>query len=370
MKILYLITKGNWGGAQKYVFTLANEAQNKGWETAIVLGEGEGLETKLIENNLRVIKLPHLGRNIKIWSDLQTFFDLIKLFKQERPDIIHLNSSKIGGLGALAGRLARVPKIIFTGHGWAFNEDRFLLSRWLIALSHWVTILLCHQVIAVSTQTAKQIAVFPKVKPKIKVIYNGIEKTTFLTKKEARQKLVPEDADTFWLGTIAELHQNKGLDILIEAFKKVLEKISGVSLIIIGEGEAREKLAHLIAKNQLTENIHLLGRRENAAQYLLAFDIFILPSRTEALPYVILEAGLAGLPVVASRVGGIPEIIENEVSGFLINPGNYKDLSLAMEKLLTNKDLAHQFGKNLKEKVITQFSQAKMLDQTFALYQK
>ncbi len=372
-KILYLITKSNWGGAGKYVYDLALEAANRGFEVTVAAGKpsGEGeLLTRLQQAGIRTIPLPSVKRNIQFLGEFNNLWQLIKLLKRERPDIIHLNSSKIGGLGALAGRLARVPKIIFTGHGWAFNEERFFLSQWLIGLSHWITILLTHQTIAVSKQTAKQLLKFPWVKNKITTIYNGLDIPQFLDKKEARIKLSPEDQDTIWLGTIAELHKNKGLDILLLAFKQVLARVGGLSLIIMGEGEERENLAHLIAKLNLTNNVQLLGRVEMAATYLPALDLFILPSRTEALPYAVLEAGAASLPVIASRVGGIPEIITDEQSGLLVTAGNYKDLSLAIEKLLTHKDLAKKYGQNLKNKITAEFTQKSMLDQTFALYQK
>jgi len=370
MKIIYLITKSQWGGAQKYVYDLAIEAQKRGWETAVVLGGGGELKTALEQAGVKTIFLPLLARDIKIWSDLKTFFALFKLFKQEKPDIIHLNSSKIGGLGSLAGRLAGAPKIIFTGHGWAFNEKRFFLSRWIIGLLHWITILLCHQTIAVSQKTASQLLHFPGVKNKITVIYNGIDTPIFLSKTDARTKLDPASTDTLWLGTIAELHKNKGLDILLVAYKKVLEKIPGLNLIIIGEGEERDNLARLIAKLNLTNNVSLIGRREQAIQYLPAFDLFILPSRTEALPYAVLEAGAAGLPIVASKTGGIPEIVEDDISGLLVTAGNHQELAWAIEKLLTNKNLAQTLSQHLRQKILTDFSKKKMLDQTFAWYQK
>lgn len=370
MKILYLITKSNWGGASKYVYDLALEAKQRNLDVTVTAGGTGELLTKLGQAGIRTIPLPSVKRDIQFLGEFNNLWQLVRLFKSEKPDVIHLNSSKIGGLGSLAGRLAGVPKIIFTGHGWAFNERRFFLSKWLIALGHWVTILLSRLTIAVSEKTAGQLRKFPGAKNKIITIYNGLDVPQFLNRDEAREKLSPADKETVWVGTIAELHTNKGLDILITAFKKVLSSIPGINLMIIGEGEERENLARLIAKNQLTNNVNLLGRRENASQYLPAFDIFILPSRTEALPYALLEAGGAGLPVVAAKVGGIPEIIENEVSGILVPKENAEALAEAITTLLTNKNLADDYGQKLKQTILTKFSKQKMLDQTFTLYQQ
>ncbi|MBP9855948.1 MAG: glycosyltransferase family 4 protein [Candidatus Pacebacteria bacterium] len=370
MKIIYVITKSHLGGAAKYVSALAIEAQNRGHDVAVAGGGQGGLIEQLTDAGIRVINLPHLGRNINVLADIKTFFDLVKIFKRERPEIVHLNSPKAGGLGALAARLTGVKKIIFTGHGWAFNEKRPLWQKPIIYFFQWLMIMLAHRTIAVSQKTAHDLDPLPFIKKKITVIYNGLSPLPFLSQKEARAKLSPEVADGIWLGGLAELHKNKGFDILLLAFKKVLEKIPGLTLIIIGEGEERENLARIIARYQLTNDVQLVGRYENAATLLPAFDLFIFPSRTEALPYTLLEAGAAGLPVIASKVGGIPEIIEGGLEGALVPPENTHFLADKIAELLSNKSLMQTYGQNLKKKVATHFSEQQMLEQTFNLYQK
>ncbi len=112
-KILYVITKGNFGGAQRYVFDLATHFKED-CEVAVALGAGETLERKLTEKNVRTIKIPDLSRDVSLISDIKSFFFLIRVFQKERPDVVHLNSTKIGALGALAARIAGIQKIIFT----------------------------------------------------------------------------------------------------------------------------------------------------------------------------------------------------------------------------------------------------------------
>jgi len=136
-KIFYLITKGNFGGAQRYVYELASSLPTSDYEVSVILGEGETLAKKLAEKNIRTIRLPELGRDINLGGDWSVFWSLYRIFRRERPDIIHLNSSKIGGLGSLAGRLAGVKKIIFTGHGWPFNEKRPWLQKKIISFYHF-----------------------------------------------------------------------------------------------------------------------------------------------------------------------------------------------------------------------------------------
>ena len=365
-KIIYLITKGNWGGAQRYIFDLATELPKNHFEVSVLLGEGEELKKKLESTNINCYKLPNLNRNVKIWDDIKTFFALLAYFKKERPNIIHLNSSKIGGIGALAGRLGGVKKIIFTAHGWAFNEDRPLWQRFLIAFLHWITILLTHHTIVVSNNSANQIIKWPGVKKRIRVIHNGVNKSEFLERGAARTALLPTNQTGHWLGTIAELHKNKGLEYLIRAVAQC--QGDTLTLGVIGEGEERLRLETLIKELGVEEKEFFAGKKENAAQYLKAFDIFALTSITEALPYVILEAGLASLPIVASGVGGIPEIITSMESGILIKPKQVTEITKALNFLLTNPKKAVGFGRNLKHKVAKEFSTSRMVKQTIVVY--
>ncbi|MEK7209245.1 MAG: glycosyltransferase, partial [Patescibacteria group bacterium] len=160
-KIIFVVTKGNWGGVQRYVYDLATALPSSRWTPVVALGQGSVLAEKLAAAGIAYRPLPTLGRDVKISADAAAGRALYRLFKIEQPDIIHLNSSKAGLIGALAGRLAKVPKIIFTAHGWAFNEDRGQLARWGIKILHWLTIIASHQTIVVSEATKRQMARWP-----------------------------------------------------------------------------------------------------------------------------------------------------------------------------------------------------------------
>ena len=372
IKICLAITKGVWGGAQEYVFSLATQLPKDQFDVFVICGQGEALPQKLTEKNIRTILIPNMGRDISFRNEIKNFFQLVKILKKERPDVLHLNSSKIGFLGGLAGRIACIPKIIFTAHGWAFNENRFWLSKKIFKFIQWLTIIFCHQTIAVSEKTKNDIISFPFVKNKITTIHNGIGHIDFLPKEVARQKLAEMsktvfDIEKLWIGTVSELHKNKGLNFLVEASKNLP---ADAYIFIIGEGEERENLQKQIAKLGLKTRVFLLGRIENAKQYLKAFDIFTLTSRTEALPYSILEAGLAECAVVASRVGGIPEIIENNQSGILVEAGSVDQISKTIKDLIPNLENRKLFGHNLKEKILKDFSVEQMLSKTIEIYLK
>lgn len=369
-KVLYVITKSNWGGAQRYVFDLATGLPGK-FEATVALGGDGPLKTRLEEAGIRTISLPFLARDVKLFSDFFVLTKLISLFKKERPDVIHLNSSKIGGLGALAGRIAKVPNIIFTAHGWAFREDwRSALERTVIKFLSWLTILWSHSVITVSERDYKEAMDFPFVKKKIILIHNGISETEFFSQNEARKILNEKDAEnTLWIGTIGELHKNKGHKYAIEAMAAIQSK-HDVLFFIIGEGEERPALEKMIQDLGLQSKIILLGNKKSASTLLSAFDIFLFPSVKEGLPYTILEAGLASIPVIASAVGGIPEVITDMESGILVRPKNSEEIVKAFDFLLSRKKDAASFGKKLRASVKKNFSFKKMLRETIAAYGK
>jgi len=374
LKILYLITKGNFGGAQRYVYELATSLPQNQFEVSVLLGEGEALEKKLKEKKVRVIKVKELARDINFAKDWKAFTTLLNILRSEKPDIIHLNSSKIGLLGAVAGRLAGVKKIFFTGHGWAFNENRPAWQKKIFSCLHWLTIILCHKTILVAESLKKQISGWPGVSNKIAVVHNGIQPTKLYEKESSRRILLPNHKDKFWVGTIAELHPNKGLDFLIESFSQVVRSLLSTSigwslvLVIIGEGQERERLEKLIAEKKLKERIFLLGHVDEARRYLKAFDIFVLPSRTEAFPYVPLEAGLAEVPVLASDVGGLPEIIPDAEYGLLVPPGDVAEITKSLKYLVNKEAYRKLASSNLKKRVIQEFSLSKMVEETISLY--
>lgn len=376
VKIIYVVTKGRWGGAQRYVYDLAIRLPKKRFASLVVTGAGRQLAGKLMASGVACRQLTRLGRDIKFFNDLAAGWELYRLFKIERPNIIHLNSSKAGFIGALAGRLARAPKIIFTAHGWAFNEDRPWPWRVATKLLHWLTVLICHQTIVVASITARQTRHWPFTKNKITVIYNGLGAINFETRLTARESLLGKTANDrqgLWLGTISELHKNKGLEYLLSALailRRCLAKWQGnaLTLIIIGEGEERKNLEKQIAALGLQNTVFLVGHKDNAAALLPAFDIFTLTSITEAFPYVLLEAGLASLPVVATAVGGIPEIITSMESGILIRPRQPSEIAKAIQFLIEQPEKRRKFGSKLRQKISREFSTARMVKETLAVY--
>ena len=180
MKILYGITKSNFGGAQRYVFDLAIETKKVGHDVAVMCGEGGTLVERLGEEGIRTIEIKGMNRDISPLDDLRSLFNLIRTLKHEKPDVFHTNSSKVGGLGNLAARLVGIKKIIFTSHGFEFDAPRPMWQKPIIKFFSWLTIVLSHTTICVSNKTRDKIAHWPFIKTKLMVIHNGIEEFSIL----------------------------------------------------------------------------------------------------------------------------------------------------------------------------------------------
>jgi glycosyltransferase involved in cell wall biosynthesis len=375
-KLLIVITKSNFGGAQRYVYDLAQSVKDT-YDVTVLCG-GEGLmKERLMEKGVPVFSIPFAGRNVNILKDVSIFFWMVAFIRKEKPSIVHSNSSKMGGITSAAVRVVRFLSLfekkenrtkirsIFTAHAWAFNENRGTVSKILITFFHWLTVALSDKTIAVSGAVKKQISHTPFIAHKITVIHPGIQAFTPLARARARAKLnIPQES--FAIGTIAELHTLKGLTNALDAVKDLSFDFT---YSIIGEGDERKNLEKQIADSHLLQkNVSLKGFVADASHYISAFDVFLLPSLSEAFGYVILEAAFAQTPVIASSVGGIPEIIEDMKSGILIHPHNTKEIARSLTALHADKTNRDTLALALREKVTTQFSLTKMAQETIAVY--
>lgn len=377
-KILFVITKSNWGGAQEYVYTLARRFHEVGADTVVAFG-GTGakgaavglLGARLREAGVRTHFINSFTRDMGLVRECKAFFELAAIIRHERPDILHLNSSKAGGLGGVAGRLLGIRRIVYTAHGWPHLESRPLYQRVLIWLGSWATILFSHLVIAVSKGEVRAAPVWFS-RRKIKLVYNGISPFPLKARDEARAKIEKyaegPRSFSFWYLTVSELHPNKGLDLLIRAFDEVARERDDTALVVIGEGTAREELVSLARSLPCSSRVFFTGFVPEARELLSAADTYVLSSHKEGFPFVMLEAGMAQLPVVATRVGAIPEIIEDERSGILVPKGNLPALAGAMARMREEEAFRVRAGLALRARVVRDFSEEAMLLNTISAY--
>lgn len=376
-KILFLSTKSVFGGAQRYIIDLVDYLPKDSYESIVAAGGRGGLAHEIIKRNVPYYEIKNMGRDIGLLSDVRAFFEIRKLIKKTRPDILHLNSSKASLLGAIAGRIGGVPHIVSSTHGWPFLEDRPHWQKTFLKLILKVESYFLDAIICVS-DFDYTMGVQAHIAPRKKLIqiHNGVDaaRHVFLEPTAAREKLSAKTKtdlkNRFIIGTIAEYTKNKGLLYLIEAAIHIKTIEPRALFFIIGGGEEKAFLENQIEKHGLTQNVILADHVPEAFSYLKAFDLFILPSIKEGFAYVLLEASLAELAIVTTRVGGNPEVIENFTTGLLIEPALPQEIINAIVHLIKTPEDRTSFGKAARTKVLRDFSIDTMIKKTIAAYER
>jgi glycosyltransferase involved in cell wall biosynthesis len=373
-KILFLVTQSEFGGAQRFIYRLITNLDLAKYDILVAAGpEGnnaDGLLFNLKKDGFKNISLKFLKRGINPLIDFLGLAETFRLIKKEKPDTVFLCSTKAGILGSIAGRLAGAPKTIYRIGGWTFNDP---WPEWKKKLYIWLEKKTAKfkDFIVNNAESDRQQAINLGIKPKREIItiYNGIGNLDFLEKESAKAEIfrrIPDaenaTENTKIIGTVANFYPPKGLEYLIEAANILKE--SDAKFIIIGEGQERARLENIIEKYGL-KNVFLTGVLPEAWKYLKAFDIFVLPSVKEGFPWTVIEAMAAGIPVVATGVGAVPEIltssIDSEESGILISPKEPYQIVEAIELLLKDKELIKLLISRAEKSVAERFNLSKMV---------
>lgn len=360
MKVLYIITQAHYGGAQHYVLQLAANFPGSEIVTGPEAGEMLTQATRLgISTNI----IPNLRRAINPWSDILATRQLHRLIKLLKPDVIHANSSKAGVIAALAGFTARVP-VVYTAHGFVFSEPLPPIMRWFYRMTERVASGFRKLTIAVSDFDRNLALTYHITTPnKIVTIHNGIAPIILLSRTEAQNSLQLSPTD-FNIGTVANHYHNKGLDMLIAVMAE-LKHTTPFHLTIIGNGPERANLEDQIKKLGLRTKVTLYSPTPPASKYLSAFDLFVFPSRKEGFPLAILEALQAGLPILATRVGGVSEALGE--AGVLVEP-NAQTLLAGLQKLINDPEQRSRLSQ-LASTQSRKFTAEQMVAKTRAVYE-
>ena len=376
-RILFIITQNEIGGAQRFVSLFLKNVDLSKFEPALAFGDtsSDNFFSDL-NSSFPIFKLNNLKRNPNIISDLKSIFEIRKVIKQFKPDTICLNSSKAGFLGSLASVFpSRIEdlKVIYRIGGWSFNDPwpKFKKNLWIFLerfSAKWKDIIIVNN--ANDLKQAEEL----KIKPRHKVvlIYNGIDvyKFSLLPAEEARLKLFEKIAKYSGkifqveniIGTIANFYPTKGLEVLIESADDFKDR-DDVAFIIIGDGPEKDKLKNLIKEKGLEKKVFLLGRLGNASSYLPAFNLFVLPSHKEGFPWALIEAMSAKLPVIATRVGAVPEIIEDSKNGFIVDPEKSEQISEKIKLILSDDHLKQELSIQAHQTILFKFGLDKMIKQ-------
>lgn len=375
-RVLFVITQSEFGGAQRFLYSLISRLDHSKYEISAAVGTDGGGEliSALKQKNIPVSTLNYLVRNLGIWRDLKALKELKKLLIQTKPDILFLLSSKAGFIGSMAVKQSKLPiKVIYRIGGWTFNDPWPIWKKTAFFLlekisAKWKDIIIVNN--RHDFEQAKKMGIKPK--DQLKLISNGLDvyKMDFLPRENARLKLFEKiskhSGKVFQVktivGAIANFYPAKGLEYFIETavfFKENDEII----FVIIGDGEERPKLEKLISEKGLEKKIFLLGQIPDAYKLLSAFDVFVLTSVKEGFPWVLIEAMAAKLPVVASAVGAVPEIIQSGKNGLIVPPRDAQATAKAIKTALEGSKTGLELGIQAHQTVLFKYDLEQMVSQ-------
>ncbi|HYF94806.1 MAG TPA: glycosyltransferase family 4 protein [Symbiobacteriaceae bacterium] len=363
-RILQLITRADWGGAQRHVFDLATSLDRDRFEIIVACAPDGALVERLEAKHIQVIPIPSFQRGISLFRDFRARSEVCNLIHMVRPSIVHSHSSKAGIFGRWVAHEMGIPAL-YTAHGFAFGGGAasfparaVYLATERLAGRFWTT---C--IITVS-EADRRLALQRRIASadQVVTVHNGIDCTPY-----AEIPLPSLAGRELVVGVISRLVPGKGLVDLIEAAAVVLGHRS-CRFVIAGEGPLRPKLEARARALRIHDRILFPGFVEPTAA-LKGIDIFVLPSLKEGLPYNILEAMAAGRPVIATPVGGIPEVIADGQNGRLVPVGNVRALADAIGDLALQHRLM-QMGSLARRTVQERFNKVKMVGEIASIYER
>jgi len=374
-----VIARLNMGGPALHVAYLTAGLRERGYETTLVAGTLARGEDSMAfvarELGVDVVTIPELGREISPLRDLIATLRLAWLIRRERPQILHTHTAKAGTVGRLAARLAggaRPPIVVHTFHGHVlrgyFGPLRSRIFRWLERwLARHTTAL-----VAVSPQVRDDLVAFGVAPPeKFVVIRLGIELEQRVADTDGRsetRRYLGIPPDRFTVGWIGRMTAIKNTEDVLSAFKALRTGGVEATLCMVGDGPDRAELERRAHELGIMRDTLFLGYQQDVAPFYAAFDALVLPSSNEGTPVSVIEALAARTPVVATRVGGVPDVVREGEDGFLVETGDTEALADRLARLAADPELRERMGARARERVLPRYEVSRLVDDVDRLY--
>lgn len=364
------------GGAQRAVLHLSRGLDTRRFEQMVITGDGGLLLSEL--STISTVKhrtIPEMTRRIGpggAWDDIRSVRKICEILRLFRPDIVHTHTPKAGIVGRWAARLARVPQIVHTYHGFGFSPQHPVWQKTFYVGLERATARITSQFVAVSDPNrvlGQSYGIFRR--EECALIRSGVDFADFRAmgtdkiKKKIELGFAPSDKI---VGVVASFTPAKALHLFLEAAATIAKEIPGVCFVIAGDGSLRPKLEAQAERLGIGSALRMLGWRHDVPELLRTFDVFLLTSLWEGLPRSLVEAFLSGVPAVASHVDGIAEVVQEGRNGFLVPPRNTSAMAAAVIRLLKDEPLRQSMGEQARSSV-DGFSVEKMLKDYSELYE-
>jgi len=354
-KILHIITRLDRGGSAQNTLLTCQELSRK---YDVVLAHGLSLESKMtplerqsVERQIKEARkhglgdttIPSLVRRIDPVRDIRAFLALWALIRKEKPTIVHTHTYKAGILGSWAAKMAGVPIIIHTPHGHIFFGHFSPLVTRLFMIIERLTAAMVDRMVALTEGERRDYAAFSVANPdKMVTIHSGVDIDQFMKVKcNGREKKASLglNVEAPVVGAVGWLLPIKGPMYLLKAMTAIWHTHPDIQLVYVGKGDLEKEVKAEVHRTGVTDKVKFLGWRDDIPEIMQFLDIFVLPSLNEGMGRVLVEAMASGKPIVASNVGGIPDLVKHGHNGFLVGPGDVNGLSLAIKKLIEDEQL-------------------------------
>ena len=378
MKVAHVITRLIVGGAQENtIATVAGLRAKPGCDVSLISGRSPGAEGSLEESvraaGLDLQIVPSLVRPVHPLRDFAALNQLTKLFREQKPDIVHTHSGKAGVLGRLAARRAGVPVIIHTIHGPSFGNFQGALANWIFtAAERRAARVTTHFISVADAMTQQYLAAGIGSADQFTTIRSGFDLEPYLRAQNdpalrAQLRLKPDD---IVVGKIARLFKLKGHDDLLDIAPELIRAEPRLKFLFVGDGEWRARLEQRARDAGLADHVRFAGLipPTEVARYIGLMDFLVHLSYREGLPRALPQALAAAKPVIAYDVDGAREVCVDGTTGFLILPGNKPELTRAIRELAANIELRTRLGTTGQKLVCEQFPTQRMVAEIFALY--
>lgn len=376
-KILHLITRLCVGGAQKNTLLTVERMDKNKWDVYLAAGaldDKEGSMEDEVPADIPYTHFPNLQRELHPIKDFRAFLELYAFIRKHRFDIVHTHISKAGILGRFAAKLAKVPVIVHTPHGHVFHSYYGFLKTSIFKLLEKMAVGTTDKMIALTGQERDEhLALGIGAREKFEVIQSGIDIENFSQKPDetacdAVRKRWALTREHRVVGTVARLVPVKGHEFLIQAMPEIIQSFSKARFLFVGDGEKKEDLIAMAKKLGVHSHLIITGHQTDVRAFYSLMDVFVLPSLNEGMGRVILEAMSGGVPVVATSVGGILNLVQHEQTGVLVPPRDSAALSRAVVDLLSDAEKAKQIAARAK-KQLPLFTADNMVQKIEALYE-
>lgn len=378
LKTLHIITRLIKGGAQENTLATVLGLREKGYDVILASGltsgpEGE-IETLARKNGVDPVIIPELVRQPHPWKDLVSTFKIYFLIRKHRFDVVHTHTSKAGIIGRAAAKLAGVPVIVHTPHGHIFHSYFGPIKTKLFYTLEVIFAGFCDKIITLTDKCKEEHIKLGIANPqKFSTIHSGISLERFRERSFDINKIKADlniPAASKVVGTVARLEPIKGVNFFIDSMQEIAKSYPDAYFLIVGDGRQRKILEAKVRELGLEEKVVFTGIRDDVPELISAMDVFVLPSLNEGMGRVLVEAGLLSKPIVATRVSGIPELVQDNATGILVEPANPQALAAGIIELLSDPQKARTMGDNARLRMAEHFSAEKMVDKIDALYKE